>query len=97
VDYSYDVINKILKWHHRGAAIPVIRITKADDLGVENDGTRALYEALKKEKLTILALGPMTNIATLIQNHPDIIPQIEKISICAARTPGLLFNPETEN
>jgi pyrimidine-specific ribonucleoside hydrolase len=36
-----------------------------------------LYEALKKEKLT--ALGPMTNIATLIQNHPDIIPQIEKI------------------
>jgi pyrimidine-specific ribonucleoside hydrolase len=49
-----------------------------------------LYEALKK-KLTILALGPMTNIATLIQNHPDIIPQIEKISICAART--LLFNP----
>jgi pyrimidine-specific ribonucleoside hydrolase len=35
----------------------------------------------------------MTNIATLIQNHPDIIPQIEKISICAARTPGLLFNP----
>jgi pyrimidine-specific ribonucleoside hydrolase len=47
---------------------------------------------LKKEKLTILALGPMTNIATLIQNHPDIIPQIEKISICAARTPGLPFN-----
>jgi pyrimidine-specific ribonucleoside hydrolase len=34
----------------------------------------------------------MTNIATLIQNHPDIIPQIEKISICAARTPGLTFN-----
>jgi pyrimidine-specific ribonucleoside hydrolase len=34
----------------------------------------------------------MTNIATLIQNHPDIIPQIEK-TICAARTPRLLFNP----
>jgi pyrimidine-specific ribonucleoside hydrolase len=94
VDYSYDVINKILKWHHKGAAIPVYKGSpRADDLGVENDGTRALYEALKKEKLTILALGPMTNIATLIQNHPDIIPQIEKISICAARTPGLLFNP----
>jgi hypothetical protein len=43
-----------------------------------------LYEALKK--LTILALGPMTNIATLIQNHPDIIPQIEKNA-------RLLFNP----
>jgi pyrimidine-specific ribonucleoside hydrolase len=81
---------KDFKWHHKGAAIPVYKGSPADDLGVENDGTRALYEALKKEKLTILALGPMTNIATLIQNHPDII---QKISICAARTPGLLFNP----
>jgi pyrimidine-specific ribonucleoside hydrolase len=54
-----------------------------------------LYEALKKEKLTILALGPM-NIATLIQNHPDIIPQIEKFqSVQQERL--LLFNPETEN
>jgi pyrimidine-specific ribonucleoside hydrolase len=42
---------------------------------------RERYMKLWKEKLTILALGPMTNIATLIQNHPDIIPQIEKISI----------------
>jgi pyrimidine-specific ribonucleoside hydrolase len=40
VDYSYDVINKILKWHHRGAAIPVYKGSpRADDLGVENDGT----------------------------------------------------------
>ncbi|AWG22118.1 nucleoside hydrolase [Flavobacterium faecale] len=94
VDYSYDVIYKLLQWHNKGKAIPVYKGSpKADDLGVENDGTRALYEALKKEKLTILALGPMTNIATLIKNHPDIIPQIEKISICAARTPDLPFNP----
>jgi pyrimidine-specific ribonucleoside hydrolase len=39
----------------------------------------------------------MTNIATLIQNHPDIIPQIEKISICAARTLGYYSIQETEN
>ena len=94
VDYSFDIIQKLVKWHHEGDAIPVYKGSpKADDLGVENDATRALYLALKKEKLIILALGPMTNIATLIQNHPDIIPQIEKISICAARTPGLSFNP----
>lgn len=94
VDYSYDIIHKIVKWHHKGVAIPVYKGSpEAADLGTENDATRALYQALKKEKLTILALGPMTNIATLIQNHPDIIPQIEKISICAARTPDLIFNP----
>ena len=94
VDYGYGVITKILNWHNKGATIPVYKGSAlANDLGSENDGTRALYQALKKEKLTILALGPMTNIATLVKNHPDIIQQIEKIAICAARTPGLRFNP----
>ncbi len=94
VDYGYTVVQKILNWHHRGPAIPVYKGSNlANDLGTENDATLALYRALKKEKLTIMALGPMTNIATLIQNHPDIIPQIDKIVMCAARTPGLRFNP----
>ncbi|QDO95478.1 nucleoside hydrolase [Formosa sediminum] len=94
VDYGYGVINKILNWHHTGKSIPVYKGSNlANDLGTENDATRALYQALKKEKLTILALGPMTNIATLIKNHPDIIPQIERVVMCAARTPDLPFNP----
>lgn len=94
VDYGYTMIEKILKWHNKGKAIPVYKGSNlANDLGIENDATKALYQALKKEKLTILALGPMTNIATLVKNHPDIIPQIEKIAICAARTPDLPFNP----
>lgn len=94
VDYGYGVIQKILNWHNKGKTIPVYKgSTYANDLGTENDGTRALYEALKKEKLTILALGPMTNVATLVKNHPDIIPQIERVVICAARTPDLPFNP----
>lgn len=94
VDYGYGVIQKLLNWHNKGKAIPVYKGSAfANDLGIENEGTRALYEALKKEKLTILALGPMTNIATLVRNHPDIIPQIERVVICAARTPGLPFNP----
>lgn len=94
VDYGYGVINKILNWHNQRAAIPVYKGSAfANDLGTENDGTKALYQALKKEKLTILALGPMTNIATLVKNHPDIIPQIDRVVICAARTPGLPFNP----
>ncbi len=94
VDYSFDVIQKLLKWHHKGETIPVYKGSRfANDLGVENDGTKALYEALKKDKLTILALGPLTNIATLLTNHPEISSQIEKIAICAARTPNLLFNP----
>lgn len=94
VDYGFDVIHKLLKWHNKGGEIPVYKGSPlANDLGTENDATRALYKALKKEKLTILALGPLTNVATVIKNHPDIISQIERIVTCAGRTPGLLFNP----
>ena len=94
VDYSYNVIEKIVKWHNKGIAIPVYKGSAfANDLGTENDATKALYKALQKEKLTILALGPLTNIATLIKNHPEICSQIERIAICAARTPNLAFNP----
>jgi len=94
VDYGYNMIQKILGWHHEGAAIPVYKGSPhANDLGTENDATRAMYQALRNEKITILALGPVTNVATLIQNHPDILSNIEKIVMCAARTPGLPFNP----
>lgn len=94
VDYGFGAIQKILHWHNKGKSIPVYKGSAlANDLGIENDATRALYEALKKEKLTILALGPMTNVATLVKNHPDIIPQIDRVLICAARTPDLPFNP----
>jgi len=94
VDYGFDMVNKILNWHHKGPAIPVYKGSpNADDPGRENDATRAMYQALLKDKITIMALGPVTNVATLIKNHPDIIPNIEKIVMCAARTPGLVFNP----
>jgi hypothetical protein len=39
----------------------------------------------------------LTNIATLIQNHPDIIPQIEKFQSVQQERLGYLFNQETEN
>ncbi|MEX0813005.1 MAG: nucleoside hydrolase [Chitinophagales bacterium] len=94
VDYGYDVIHKILNWQAPKKNISVFKGSPhANDLGTENDATRAMYNSLKKEKLSILALGPLTNIATLVKNHPDIIPQIDSIVICAARTPALPFNP----
>lgn len=34
-----------------------------------------------KEKVTIIAIGPLTNIAILLKAHPDLKEKIEKISI----------------
>jgi len=97
-DYGYDVAQKMLKWYHKGPQpIPVYKGSdKANDVGTENDATRALAAALKKEKITILAIGPLTNLGTVIKNHPELASQIEEVVVCAGRTPGFSFKPGLE-
>jgi pyrimidine-specific ribonucleoside hydrolase len=75
---------------YRGAA-------KAADLGVENAATRALAAALKRERLVILALGPATNVATVIRNQPALRGRIVRIVAVAGRRPGQRFTTGTTN
>ena len=53
----------------------------------DNAATRAIYSVLRKRKLTILALGPLTNIAILIREHPDIARNITGIVAIAGNRP----------
>ena len=64
---------------------------RAAQLGEETEASRALAEALKKEKLTILALGPVTNVATVLKKHPDLIDRIQAIVAVAGRRPNQQF------
>ena len=61
------------------------------ELGRENDATRALALALRREPLTILALGPVTNVATVLKNHPELSARVEAIVAVAGRRPGQRF------
>ena len=63
----------------------------ASELGQENDATRALAAALREDKLTILALGPVTNVATVLKNHPELAAQVDEIIAVAGRRPGQTF------
>lgn len=102
-NYGYEVVQKLLKWYNRaapgrrGKTIPVYRGSNtAKDMGTENDATRALAKALRREKMPILAIGPVTNVATVVRNHPELIPQIDEVVVCAGRSPGLPFKPGLE-
>lgn len=64
---------------------------KAEPLSAETAASRALAEALKKEKLTILALGPVTNVATVLKNHPELGDRIAAIIAVAGRRPHQQF------
>ncbi len=63
----------------------------ADDLGTETAASRALADALRAERLTILALGPVTNVATILKNHPELGSRIDAIVAVAGRRPGQRF------
>jgi inosine-uridine nucleoside N-ribohydrolase len=75
---------------YRGAA-------GAADLGVETDATRALVAALTRESLVVLALGPATSVATVVMNHPELAPHIQRIVAVAGRRPGQRFTTGTLN
>ena len=51
----------------------------------KNQGVEALAKALKDQKLTIVAIGPATNIGLLLLNYPGLAGQIEEIVLVAGR------------
>lgn len=62
-----------------------------DDLGRETEASKALEAALRKERLTILAIGPVTNVATVLKLHPELAARVRQIVAVAGRRPGQRF------
>ena len=50
-----------------------------------------MADCLKVQRLSIAAIGPLTNIAQLIEHFPEVLPNIETLVIVAGRTPDNRF------
>ncbi|MDZ4382301.1 MAG: nucleoside hydrolase [Parvibaculum sp.] len=53
----------------------------------------ALQAALTEGPLTIVALGPLTNIAEGLRDRPDLIRKVGRLVAVMGRQPGHLFHP----
>jgi len=69
----------------------------ASDLGLETPATRGLAAALRSAPLVVLALGPATNVATVLKNHPELHDRIVRVVAVAGRRPGQRFTTGTTN
>ncbi|MBE5752195.1 MAG: ribonucleoside hydrolase RihC [Clostridiales bacterium] len=60
------------------------------------DAVEAMYQTLKAGDgdITILALGPQTNLGVLLSKHPDIIPKIPKIVFMGGSPFGMEGYPD---
>lgn len=65
---------------HPGAA-------SARDGEYETDACVALARALRKEKLTYVALAPLTNLAAFLHLHPELAGRIERVIFVGGRSP----------
>ena len=71
---------------HAGARSP-------DKGFVKTPATEALRRILAHRPVTILALGPLTNVATFLVNYPELRQQIVRVIAVAGRRPGQRFQP----
>jgi inosine-uridine nucleoside N-ribohydrolase len=74
---------------HRGAAGPLRR----DGFTSPAPAHRALRRALEEGPLTLVALGPLTNVAAALTERPDLQARVGRLVAVMGRRPGHLFHP----
>lgn len=50
--------------------------------------TEALARQMERERLTYLALGPLTNLAALLQRYPELAARIDEVILVGGRSPN---------
>src|SRR5687767_14485730 len=60
----------------------------ASELGRRTEASNALAAALEKSRLTYIALGPLTNLATFLQLHPRLASRIDRVIFLGGQAPG---------
>jgi inosine-uridine nucleoside N-ribohydrolase len=56
-------------------------------------GTAGLRAALEEGPLTIVALGPLTNVARVLEEQPSLAARVSRLIAVMGRRPGHLFHP----
>jgi len=86
IENAYPLCQKMLEFSEK--EIPVYKGAK-DALNFHdidsNEAVDALAKALRKQKMTIMAIGPATNIGILLLKYPEIKDQIEEVVLVAGR------------
>jgi inosine-uridine nucleoside N-ribohydrolase len=87
IDDAYRLCN-YMNEEFADSKIPVYKgageALKLDNIQT-NEAVEALAEALRKEPLTIMAIGPATNVGLLAILHPELTNQIKEVVLVAGR------------
>ncbi|MCG8414461.1 MAG: nucleoside hydrolase [Pseudomonadales bacterium] len=77
----------------QGISVPTIYRGAESNSRKSEEVQLALRDALAVGELTIIALGPLTNIAFLIAEYPELRTNISRLVVVMGKQPGQLFHP----
>ncbi|HEX7038014.1 MAG TPA: nucleoside hydrolase [Pseudomonadales bacterium] len=80
------------EWSATGTAPPLYRGTEAGSAGTA-PAVRALRQALAEGPLTVVALGPLTNVAGALEGHPALAANLTRLVAVFGHRRGHLFHP----
>lgn len=80
-----------------GAPIPDVLRGAAASGAAPTQAQAGLRHALEDGPLTILALGPLTNISAALKGRPDLQRNVVRIVAVMGRRPGHIFHPSEGN
>ena len=90
-----DLVGRIEKEGH--SPIPVFRGASAPRAAVQSNSpslaSLALQKALSEGPLTVLAIGPLTNVTVALEDRPDLQINLVRLVVVMGRRPGHIFHP----
>lgn len=76
----------------KNSSVPVVAGATSNAPGASTlPAVQFMADTLKQQRCHIAAIGPLTNIAQLIERFPEVLPNIESMVIVAGRTPNNRF------
>ena len=72
------------RWNHRGGCLFWRGIRGR--FQTRTAASEALSRALRKERLTYIALGPLTNLAAVLEQHPNLAGRFERVIFVGGRS-----------
>jgi pyrimidine-specific ribonucleoside hydrolase len=76
---GYPVAHELMTRLDTGLLRPWRGASSPEERAAPTEATELLEEALGKEPLTILALGPATTVASVLQRQPEVVARVERI------------------
>jgi len=99
VEFLRNILPQLEEAHWRGRGHLQVypgSVTESDGRWRVSEAAEAMARSLEDTPMTIMTLGPATNVATLIRTHLDLTNKIERIIFVAGKRPGALFHPGTQ-